>query len=114
MHRRAADAPPPGAPACSKDETAKVEKALKVGRYVFLVTVVLEFVVLMATIVLRVRNPHASEPEDFDEQQAARSAMAQIQMEGLKHSMQRTASKSPAVGAADGNFYTASSKLYKR
>jgi len=63
---------------------------------------------------VRVRNPYEADADSFEEQQAARSAMAQIQMEGLKHSMQRTASKSPAVGAPDGNFYTASSKMMKR
>lgn len=73
-----------------------------------------EFVALLVTIVLRVTNPHAADAEGFEEQQAARSAMSQIQMEGLKHSVQRSASKSPAIAAADGNFYTASNKLYKR
>jgi hypothetical protein len=91
-----------------------IRNALEIGRYIFLVAVLLEFIALMASIVLRVRSPHASDDdEDVEERQAARSAMAQIQMEGLKHSMSKAASRSPAVGATDGNFYTSSTKMAK-
>ena len=102
--------------ACRQDtaNADEIKSHLEIGRWVFLVFVLIEFVALIVTIVVRIRNPYEADADSFEEQQAARSAMAQIQMEGLKHSMQRTASKSPAVGANDGNFYTVSNKLYKR
>ena len=101
--------------ACSQtSDYDTIKSHLEIGRYVFLVFILIEIVALAVTVVVRVRNPYEADADSFEEQQAARSAMAQIQMEGLKHSMQRTASKSPAVGAPDGNFYTASSKMMKR
>ncbi len=90
-----------------------IKSDLEIGRYVFLVFVLLEFIALMVTIVMRVRFPHKEGPEQFEEQQAARSAMAQIQMESLKQSVGRSNKYATSPAPNDGNFYTASGKMYK-
>lgn len=102
----------PAAAAVSNDQD-KYRTSLEIGRYVFLVAVLIEFIILLVTIVLRVRHPYKESEGDFEEQRAARSAMAQIQMESLKNSTQRGNGKSPGPGQ-DSNFYTGSAKLYKR
>jgi len=85
---------------------------LDIARYIFLVVAILEFIAIITTIVIRIRHPYKNGLRDGDEedQLAAKSAMAQIQMEGLKHSVK----KSENAGASDGNFYTSSKKMYKR
>lgn len=90
-----------------------IKSDLEVGRYVFLVFILLEFIALMVTIVMRVRFPHKESPDQFEEQQAARSAMAQIQMESLKSSVGRSNKYATSPAPSDGNFYTASGKMYK-
>ena len=87
-----------------------IRSQLEIGRYVFLVFVIFQFIALLVTIVMRVKYPYKSEGDDLDEKKAARSAMAQIQMESLKSSV---ANKS-TPGPEGGNFYTASNKMYKR
>jgi hypothetical protein len=83
--------------------------SLEIGRYVFLVLVLLEILGLLVTMVIRIKYPHRTEDGGtFEEQRAARSAMAQIQMESLKS----TVTRSPGT-AESNNFYTASSKVYK-
>jgi hypothetical protein len=85
---------------------------LDIARYIFLVIAIFEFIAIIATIVIRIRHPYKNGLRDGDEedQLAAKSAMAQIQMEGLKHSVK----KSENAGTSDGNFYTSSKKMYKR
>eukprot|EP00890_Picochlorum_soloecismus_P003642 jgi/Picsp_1/4279/NSC_01788-R1_expressed protein [Chlorella variabilis] len=84
---------------------------LDVARYIFLVIAILEFIAIIVAIVIRIRYPYKNGLRDGDEedQLAAKSAMAQIQMEGLKHSVKN----SENAGASDGNFYTSSKKMYK-
>lgn len=84
----------------------------------FLVAILFQAIALMITIVMRVRHPYEDDVDDYSENQSAQSAMAQIQMENLKHSVLRGSAKSstPATSstASDNNFYTSSSKLYKK
>lgn len=88
-----------------------IKSTLEVGRYVFLVFVIFEFVALLVTIVMKVKYPYKVDGDELDEQRSARSAMAQIQMESLKSSVSRKGAASPAPEG--GNFYTASNKMYK-
>ncbi len=93
-------------------EQESLTSTLEIGRYVFLVFIILQFIALLVTIVMRVKFPHANESDDFEEQRGARSAMAQIQMESLKNSVSKNkTATSPAPEG--GNFYTASNKMYK-
>ena len=98
------------------DQVAQQEtltSELEIGRYVFLVFIIIQFIVLLVTIVIRVKFPHKEEGDDFEEQRGARSAMAQIQMESLKNSVSRN--KQATSPAPEGsNFYTSSNKMYKR
>lgn len=97
------------------DQVAEQESLtshLEIGRYVFLVFVILQFVALLVTIVMRVKFPHANESEDIEEQKGARSAMAQIQMESLKSSVSRN-KQATSPAPAEGNLYASSNKMYK-
>jgi hypothetical protein len=87
---------------------------LEIGRYVFLVFIIIQFIVLLVTIVMRVKFPHKNEGDDFEEQRGARSAMAQIQMESLKNSVSRNNKQATSPAPEGGNLYTASNKMYKR
>lgn len=93
-----------------KELTKSYSDDLKVGRYIFLVLVIIEIIVIIVTVVVHVRNPHEEEPETLEEQRAARSAMAQIQMESLKNSTSRS---SASPGMDSNSFYTGSAKMYK-
>lgn len=98
----------------TSDQVAKQEQLtsdLEIGRYVFLVFIILQFILLLVTIVMRVKFPYANENEDVEGQKDARSAMAQIQMESLKNSVSRNktaTSPAPAEG-----LYTTSNKQNK-
>ncbi|KAL4538707.1 hypothetical protein Ndes2526B_g03005 [Nannochloris sp. 'desiccata'] len=97
------------------DQVAEQESLtsnLEIGRYVFLVFIILQFIALLVTIVMRVKFPHVTESEDFEEQRGARSAMAQIQMESLKNSVSRN-KQATSPAPSEGNFYAASNKMYK-
>lgn len=89
-----------------------IKSDLEIGRYVFLVFVIIEFIALLVTIIMKVKYPYKAEGDELDEQRSARSAMAQIQMESLKSSVTRKGAASPAPEG--GNFYTASAKMNKR
>ena len=99
------------------DEVAQaqsIKNSLEIGRYVFLVFAIFQFIALLITIVMRIKNPYKEDPDTLEEQRAARSAMAQIQMESLKHSVSR-GSKHPTSPAPDSsNYYTASNKMMRR
>lgn len=98
------------------DQVAQQEtltSELEIGRYVFLVFIIIQFIVLLVTIVIRVKFPHKEEGDDFEEQRGARSAMAQIQMESLKNSVSRN-KQATSPAPEGGNFYTSSNKMYKR
>lgn len=88
--------------------------SLEIGRYIFLVAVLIQMVALMVTIVMKVRHPHDDDMEEYNAHaQTANSAMAQIQLENLKHSVLKSKSTASTPGDGDGNFYTSSNKLYK-
>lgn len=91
-----------------------IKSQLEIGRYVFLVFIIIQFIVLLVTIVMRVKFPHKDEGNDFEEQRGARSAMAQIQMESLKNSVSSRNKQATSPAPEGGNFYTASNKMYKR
>lgn len=92
--------------------TKEFKNDLDVPRYIFLVFAILELLAIITTIVIRIRHPYEGGMLEGDEedQLAAKSAMAQIQMEGLKNSVK----KNDKGGSSDGNFYTSSKKMYKR
>ena len=66
----------------------------------------------MVTIVMRVRSPYVDESLDFEEQKAARSAMAQIQMESLKKSVS-SGNKTATSPLPEGSMYSSSGKMSK-
>lgn len=94
-----------------QDWTDEYSQSLKIGRYFFLVFVLVELVVVFVIILVRIRNPHIEESESIEDQRAARSAMAQIQLESLKTSTGRSTA-SPGMDT-NTSFYTASSKMYR-
>lgn len=84
---------------------------LNIGRYVFLVVILLQFLALLVTIVMKVRYPYADDFEDYNsEASTAQSAMAQIQLENLKHSV----SKSKSSTDANTSYYATSQKMYRK
>lgn len=92
------------------DLEQKYRTELEIGRYVFLVAVIIEFIVLLIVVIIKVRNPHQAEGDSVDDQRAARSAIAQIQMESLKSSVQKGNSKNQAE---NNSFYSSSGKMYR-
>lgn len=88
-----------------------IKSDLEIGRYVFLVFTLFEFIAYLVTIVMRVRFPYKEDAEQFEEQRSARSAMAQIQMESLKSAVKTN--KYATSPAPDQGLYTASKKMNK-
>lgn len=94
------------------DLETKYRRDLDVARYIFLVFCLLELLSIIATIIIKVRHPYEHGVDgDEEDQLAAKSAMAQIQLEGLKNSVKKSDS---AKGSSEGTFYTSSKKMYKR
>jgi hypothetical protein len=92
----------------SKEElTTEFTNDLQYARYIFFVFALIEFILIIATLVIKWRRPHADGGDgDEEDQQAAKSTMAQIQLEGLKSSV------SPQNGG-NGSLYSTDKKSYR-
>jgi hypothetical protein len=82
---------------------------LQYARYIFFVFSLIELIMILVTVIIKIKHPYKNGVEgDEEDQLAAKSAMAQIQLEGLKSSV-----KGSENGRGDGSFYTSSKKMYK-
>lgn len=93
----------------TKDElTTEFTNDLKYARYIFFAFSLVEMILIVATLVIKIRHPYKDGIEgDEEDQLAAKSTMAQIQLEGLKSSVKNNESSN------DSNFYNSSKKMYK-
>ncbi|GAB4814716.1 hypothetical protein N2152v2_001762 [Parachlorella kessleri] len=98
-----------------------VRNALEIGRWVFLVVIILQLIGLIVAISMKTCCYRTAEDyEDFEAQAQeaqsnkaqAEAVKAQIQMENLKQSIGKTSMKSPGTDSGS-NFYASSSRLYK-
>eukprot|EP00889_Picochlorum_renovo_P003531 jgi/Picre1/30561/NNA_005923.t1 len=65
---------------------AEFTNDLQYARYIFLVLSIIEFILVIITTVVKIKHPYKGGVEgDEEDQLAAQSAMAQIQLEGLKN-----------------------------
>ena len=91
----------------TKEElTTEYTNDLQYARYIFFVFALIELLLVIATLIIKWRRPYADGVEgDEEDQLAAKSTMAQIQLEGLKSS----------VSSQNGNdsFYSTSKKAYR-
>lgn len=89
---------------------AEFTNDLQYARYIFLVLSIIEFILVIITTVVKIKHPYKGGVEgDEEDQLAAQSAMAQIQLEGLKNSV-----KTSNENGSESSTYTASKKMYKR
>lgn len=89
---------------------AEFTNDLQYARYIFLVLSIIEFILVIITTVVKIKHPYKGGVEgDEEDQLAAQSAMAQIQLEGLKNSV-----KTSNENGSESSTYAASKKMYKR
>ena len=91
----------------TKEElTTEFTNDLQYARYIFFAFSLIEFILIITTLIIKWRRPYANGVDgDEEDQLAAKSTMAQIQLEGLKNS----------VSQNNGNdsFYSTSKKAYR-
>ena len=92
----------------TKEElTTEFTNDLQYARYIFFVFALIEFILIITTLIIKWRRPYADGVDGDEEHQlAAKSTMAQIQLEGLKNSV-----SSPNGG--NDSFYSTSKKAYR-
>lgn len=92
----------------TKEElTTEFMNDLQAARYIFFVFALIEFILIIATLIIRWRRPHAEGVDgDEEDQLAAKSTMAQIQLEGLKSSMS-------AQNGGNQSLYSSDKKSYR-
>ncbi len=82
---------------------------LQYARYIFLVFSIIEFILVIVTTVVKIKHPYKDGVEgDAEDQLAAQSAMAQIQLEGLKNSVKTN------ENGSESSTYATSKKMYRR
>ena len=87
--------------------TTEFTNDLQYARYIFFTFSLIEFILVVATLIIKWRRPYANGVEgDEEDQLAAKSTMAQIQLEGLKNSVSQNDN-------GNGSFYSSSKKAYK-
>lgn len=88
--------------------TAEFTNELKYARYIFFVFSLIELILIIATVIIKIKHPYKDGIEgDEEDQLAAKSTMAQIQLEGLKSSVKKNENSN------ESSFYTSSKKMYK-
>jgi hypothetical protein len=94
----------------TKEElTTEFTNDLQYARYIFFVFAVIELILIIVTTVIKIRHPHKDGAVgDEEDQLAAKSTMAQIQMEGLKNSVSQNGNNGDS-----SNMYSSSRKMYK-
>jgi len=88
--------------------TTEFTNDLKYARYIFFVFSVIELFLIIATLIIKLKHPYKDGIEgDQEDQLAAKSTMAQIQLEGLKSSIKNNENSN------DSSVYNSSKKMYK-
>ncbi len=88
--------------------TTEFTNDLKYARYIFFVFSVIELILIIATLIIKLKHPYKDGIEgDQEDQLAAKSTMAQIQLEGLKSSIKNNENSN------DSSVYNSSKKMYK-
>lgn len=93
----------------TKEElTTEFTNELKYARYIFFAFSLIELILIIATLIIKIKHPYKDGIEgDEEDQLAAKSTMAQIQLEGLKSSVKNNETSN------DSSFYNSSKKMYK-
>lgn len=81
---------------------------LTYARYIFFVFSLIELLLIIATLIIKIKHPYKDGiAGDEEDQLAAKSTMAQIQLEGLKSSVRSNENSN------DSNLYGSSKKMYR-
>ena len=81
---------------------------LTYARYIFFVFSLIELILIIATLIIKIKHPYKDGiAGDEEDQLAAKSTMAQIQLEGLKSSVRSNENSN------DSNLYGSSKKMYR-